>query len=404
MKPIHIVGAGFSGLTLAYCLSEFKIPVEIFELESEVGGLLGTLKTPNGLVERAANALLADAELEKLFFQLQVPFAVRKPERKKRYIYWNKPRRWPLSLWTTLKLLKLPVLSWFGSKWHHPRPRETIREWSHRVVDAQFEQRLLTPALQGIYAGDVSRLSASLILSRLFAKVRPARGIYRGSVSPALGMGQLTERLREVLRQRGVPFHFQVQPKLAVPLAQPTVLCTSAWAAARLTEESHPEATEVLARCESLPLITITAFYPRHARDLQGFGCLFPPGQGFTALGALLNDTIFEGRSLVRSETWIFGGAMNRAVTELDDANLRRTLAQDRTRLTGVTVEPLDMVITRWPQAIPHYTVEWEAELQTFNVPRPLFLHGNYLGQLGLTQIFARSRALALQIKELYGH
>ncbi|MCB0412332.1 MAG: NAD(P)/FAD-dependent oxidoreductase, partial [Bdellovibrionales bacterium] len=59
MSKIRIVGAGFSGLTLAYFLRKKGIEVEIFEKENQPGGLLHTHRLPEGLVETAANGLLS---------------------------------------------------------------------------------------------------------------------------------------------------------------------------------------------------------------------------------------------------------------------------------------------------------------------------------------------------------
>ncbi len=87
---ITIVGAGFSGLTLAYHLRRLGMAVRIFEREDRAGGLLNTQLGPYGLAESAANAILADSSLERLFEDLGVPFAERRPERKKRFIYWQK--------------------------------------------------------------------------------------------------------------------------------------------------------------------------------------------------------------------------------------------------------------------------------------------------------------------------
>jgi protoporphyrinogen oxidase len=263
----------------------------------------------------------------------------------------------------------------------------------------------VVPALQGVYAGDVRRMSATLVLHRLCTGHRPARGSLRGSVSPVHGMGQLIEKLKESIVAQGGELHFQQSFTCAAPVQSPTVICTSAWSAAKILRSGYPEIAAELKSCESLPLLTVTAFFAPKASDLAGFGCLFPPDQGFTALGVLFANCIFSDRSTQRSETWIFGGAQHMDSVNYDDRTVRELVLNNRQRLHGGEAQiPLAMEITRWPRAIPHYTVEWERSLEQLKtqVQLPLYLHGNYLGNLGLAQIHQRSLALAKEIKTAY--
>jgi oxygen-dependent protoporphyrinogen oxidase len=403
MKPVRVVGAGFSGLTLAHALQRQGVPVEVIERESRIGGLIESHNTPEGLVESAANALLASQQVEDLFRELKLEFAPTLPARKARYIFWQKARRWPLDFTTTLQLSSLLFRR---SEWQ-PKAGESVAAWARRLVNPQFLERLVAPALQGIYAGDCEQLSASLILGRWFASDRSVRdklkGKLRGSVAPRGGMGELLERLRADLVRRGVRFELNRGFTLEPIPTEPVVLATSVWGAAQILHTHFPRAAELLGRCESLPLISVTTFFNHQAEQLQGFGCLFPRSQGFHALGVLFNDCIFAGRSKLRSETWIFGGALNPEVLQLNEKQLLEQLLNDRRRLPGASKEPPKAVhFKHWTRALPHYTLRWESVLQKLSLPKPIYLHGNYLGALGLTQILARSNRLAREIKEAH--
>jgi len=393
MKPVTIVGAGFSGLTLARELARLKVPVRIVESSSHAGGLIFTRQHTHGMVETAANALLADDNVEELLHDLGLHTAKAGEFRSRRYIFWNHPARWPLDGFSSLKLLKLLLPG------NQPLPEETIQQWAERTVDQQFANRLLAPALRGVYAGDSYRLSASLTVAPLLSAGKKSRG----SVAPQDGMGQLIIALSEYLVSEGVRFEYGQKFGLDSEPRTPTVLATSAWAAGEILATAYPELSQQLGRCESLPLISVTAFFPHQEGELKGFGCLFPEAQGFRSLGVLFNDCIFEGRSKLRSETWIFGGALNPAVMELSDEQLKANLLTDREHLMNKATSPLSLHITRWPRALPHYTVDWEKSLRELNVPAPLYLHGNYLGDLGLARILKRSKSLALTIRNQYG-
>ncbi|HMN69093.1 MAG TPA: hypothetical protein PKC28_11185, partial [Bdellovibrionales bacterium] len=179
--------------------------------------------------------------------------------------------------------------------------------------------------------------------------------------------------------------------------------CTSAWDAAGILRSLQPALAKHLERCESLPLVAVTAFFPRTERDLDGFGCLFPKLENFTASGVLFNGSVFSGREEgLRSETWIFGGDDQPEAVTWSDGETLTHLLRDRRRLNGQDDEPAHFEVTRWPRAIPCYSVDWERALDSLKVPAPLYLHGNYMGALGLARILDRSRKLAQTIKENY--
>lgn len=400
MKSVTIYGAGFSGLTLAHHLADAGFAVEIHERVDSPGGMLGTGHTPYGLAERAANAILMDRDLEELFERLDIPLAERKRERKKRYVFWRRPSRWPLRFSTTLRAIRLLLRAKFDPPALAPLVDETVFDWARRQVDEPFAERMVGAAMQGVYGSDGRDLSAELILASLLQKHEP--GTRKGSVAPEEGMEQLMRRLADDLVRRGVKIHYHsLRPLESVD--GPTVICTSAWAAADLTKTAFPALSARLERCQSLPLVSVTCFFDTHPFDLRGFGCLFPRRQGFNALGVLFNASIFAGRSTHRSETWILGGVGQEAICDLSDGELLGRILEDRAKLQGrPSVEPVAYQFHRWPRAIPHYSVAWARELKTLAVQPPLFLHGNYLGEIGLAKIHRRSKRLAARMKEIY--
>lgn len=409
---ITVAGAGFSGLVTAYFLTKKGFRVHVAEKTDRPGGLIKTIRTEHGLVETAANGLLSSARLEEMCADIGVPLLPARREGRKRFIYRGRPRQLPLKPSELLSTLLQVTVQATDLK---PRPLESIAAWGRRVLGGAATDYLLTPALGGIYAGDPEKLSASLIFGRApfpdhLGTYRPAKGKLRGTVAPREGMQQLIDVLFEHLKKSGVEFDFDFEGKAEA--SDLTVVCLSARAASSCLVEAAPELSQALQAIEMLSLATVTTFYASdrytdpgpaasekpayQAATLRGFGCLFPRDQNFRARGVLFNGSIFEGRGPAHAETWIFGGALDPDVVNLTDAEFAQLIATERERFYGVRNEPLAIHVTRWPRALPHYSVELERILTSLPPPPSnVTLVGNYLGKIGLAKILERAAFVA---------
>jgi oxygen-dependent protoporphyrinogen oxidase len=400
MQTIKVVGAGFSGLVTAYYLARDGFKVQMCEQSSRAGGLIKTIQTPHGLVETAANGLLNSARLEALCADIGVPLLPTRRDGRKRFIFRGRPKQIPLNVPDVFCLgvrLAANTLSL------RPRQFETIAEWGRRVLGKGATNYLLVPALGGIYAGDPEKLSASLIFGRAalpghLRTNRPARAKMRGTVAPPHGMQQLIDGLADYLKRAGVEFVFNhcAQAEANEPMA----VCLSARSAAEFLADIAPEVSRALRGIEMLSLVTATSFYSPEAARLKGFGCLFPRDQGYRARGVLFNDCIFEGRGPAHAETWIFGGALDTDVVNLSDQELAQLIAEERERFFGANDPVLDVQITRWPNVLPHYSIELERILTTLPPLSPnIALVGNYLGRIGLAKILERAACVAEEFR-----
>jgi oxygen-dependent protoporphyrinogen oxidase len=403
-RTITVIGAGFSGLTTAYFLSKAGLPVRVLERQARVGGLLGTRRTEHGLVETAANGFINSARLEAMCADIGVTLEPLQPQSRARYFWRGRPRRWPLGFGESLRMGAGLVRNLGNWK---PQAGETFGIWGERLFGAAAVQHALTPAMGGIYASNAELLSASLIFNRKglglegdSGKARTAKPSVRGTVSPQGGMQELLNGLQHYLQASGVAIEFNQSAQIESGAA--TVICTAAPQAAELLASHVPQISAELRQIELLPIVTATCFYEHSDSQPQGFGCLFPRHGEIRALGVLFNDCLFAGRSLLRSETWILGGASDPDVIQLGDTMLEGVLARNHARLTGITEPLLSVHITRWPQALPHYTLRLERILTTLPpMPRHLALVGNYLGKIGLAKILERAERVAAQMKEM---
>jgi oxygen-dependent protoporphyrinogen oxidase len=389
MKKIQIIGGGFCGLALSYFFSKRGFTVRLVEKQETLGGMISTRKHSQGLVETAANAVLSNAVVERVATDLGLTLVPTLPAAKRRFIFRDRPKRWPLSVAASLKFSKVILQFLRRREALRPQPRETIRQWGTRILGQEITEYLLIPALTGIYAGDADRLSASLILGRFFTRQRLPKGKLKGSVAPSGGMGEWITAFAQHLQQNGGSIEREPD------FSWPTVFAVPAHELAGYAAQV-PELARLTAQIEYLPLVTATLFFPDRAPKLSGFGCLFPRKEGIRALGMLCNHAIFPQRCFQGfSETWISGGAVDPGILNLNDHELVESLMMDRFKLFPSSLDPEHWEICRWPKAIPHYTVELEEIVETLTArnfrENQCALFGTYLGDLGLARILPRA-------------
>ena len=376
---VTVIGAGLSGLATAWYLTERGARVHVCEAGSRPGGLIQTTETSEGLIESAARAFTWSDRTGAFFEAAGVTPCFAREESKRRYIFRDgRPRRWPLSPFETAR-----TAARFGTAWLRrqvrPRETETVADWGTRVFGSAATNWLLAPALQGIYAAPPNELSASA----LFGKGRSLRGKL---ASPPRGMGELIDRLYDTLLARGVTFAFNAPATHLDPSAS-TVICTNAPAAARLLSPHAPVLAAAVARIRMVSVVTVTAFYDPHPKDLRGFGVLFARASGVRALGTLFNAEIFEGRSALRSETWIYGDLDAGKLPGTDQAVLDQ-LALDRSVLTGRSGTPVAFYVTRQLRALPVYDAAiLHAQAALADLPARIAIAGNFLGRLGVSNL-----------------
>ena len=395
---IHIIGAGFSGLTLAYELQKAGLKVTVYE-KNQIGGLLQTTITPTHLRESAANGLLWSPRLEQLAKELNVEFLASRKESKKRFIFRDgKPQRWPLKLFETLGLICNLSKYIFGKVFLRTTvdSKLSLSEWGNLNFGQKFTDILLTSAVRGIFALPATKLNAKVVLDSFSAvtQFKKAKKYKPTTYAPKNGMGQLIEALKSKV---------EITQKEITSLndfaGQTVVIATSAWDAAVLLPET------ALGNIESVPLLSVTMVWPKDEPLLEGFGCLFPPTENFFAAGVLVNSCIFENRGPNPTETWI----VSQDPAIFTDEEVKKSILADRQRLLRSSAQPLECSITRWPKAIPAYNsklnnfltnyAKTEKELAEKNI----YLTGNYLGKIGLAKIYDQNIVLAEKLKAKHG-
>jgi protoporphyrinogen/coproporphyrinogen III oxidase len=458
MAGTVIVGAGVSGLATAYFLRERlgpDAPITVLEASGAVGGKVRTTLLAGLPVDTGPDAFLARAsELAALVASLGLADSVVAPLGGGSYV-WSRGRLRPLPPGTAfglperlVPLLRSGLLSpadtlRAGFDLVLPRTRLPADPSVAELVRPRFGpgvyDRLVSPLLGGVHAGDPALLSAQSTVPEIAAIARSGRSTYltlrrrrRAAPAPsgpppaplvslAGGMGRLVDALRGALGadvvETGVTAHSVVQhPDGSLRVATDTgeyaasrvVLATPAYTTADLLAGIAPEAAATLREIPYVDVANATlAFGPGQVPDLpRGTGFLVPPVEGELIVGCswlsqkwphLVGGEVVLVRSMV-------GRSGDRRWLSLSDDELVADVRSGLSRMLGITAPPVASLVQRWPAAMPQYTVGHQARLdrldrQLAQVPGLSVTGAAYRG-VGLAGCVAQAKATATRLVE----
>ena len=446
---IGIIGAGISGLTLAYELQRRGIDYHLWEAAAEPGGYIRSRREAGAdsqqtyLRELGPNSLLGDADLlqwlDELGLTPELTFS--KPVSKARYIFRNGHYRrlpsGPPSLlfgnffsWKT----KLAILRERTNKTTSPTG-ETLAQFFRRRFSDEIVDYALTPFVAGIYAGDPERLLVSETFPVLLKYERDYGSVLRGliknqatagrrqSFSFRDGMQMLPNALAAQLTQLSLndpvgrigrigATGWQVKSETGTQTVDRLVLAVGTDAAARLV--SHPDLNgryadfaSALRRVEYPPMTTVHSAYKRAdvRHPLNGFGGLNPKREGRFAAGHIWSSSVFDGRcpdDEVLFTTFVGGAGADPDSSETKacqpDEVIFRNVHQELTDAFGIsTTEPTFRGIYRWERAIPQYTEDIVAvrkQVEAIEADE-LRVCANWYGGLSLSDCLGKARQMA---------
>lgn len=402
-----VVGAGISGLVSAYRLQLAGFDVAVLDAGARPGGVIGSVARDGFLYERGPNSALDTTPLigelvDALGLRPALRFASAVADR--RYVVRNGvPTPLPMSpgaFLTTrlfspaakLALLREPFVARAA-----PGVEESIAAFVRRRLGREFLDYAIDPFVAGIYAGDPEQISVPAAFPRLHALEQRWGSLIRGQVFGAAerrrqkeaakntaksfsfsgGMQMLTDALAAALqtlllntrvtrieRAADGRFTLHAEGAAAVPgpwRARALVLATPADGAAALLREHVPDAAAALGEIPYAPVATVASGYAAAdiAHALDGFGCLVPRREGRRLLGVLFSSSMFEGRAGAGQTllTTFIGGRRQPELVALDAPEIGAIAQAEHAALLGARAAPLFQQVTRWPRAIPQYTL-----------------------------------------------
>ena len=454
-KKVVVVGAGITGLTVAYRLlkSERNFEIVVLEGEKQTGGKLITSRFAGLLLDEGADAFLARAPWAKdLFDEIGI---------SKEFV---SPSSRSASIWANGSLEPLPSPNVLGIPLDHDslpskllnsgdalkikqggKPSEAVPEGTDVSIgslvrdcvgDSVFEL-FVDPLLGGINAGVVDDMSCETMAPQLLEAARHEEGLIAAlretqqnsdSDSPVFythpnGMGHIVEKLTEqvsesirkdsnVISINRTNQQWVLETNAGSEIADAVVLATSAQNAAKLLTSVSPTTSSRLSDIEHAS-VSLVSFAFKNSdinipKDQSGFLVPRSTGMLMTACSfsgnkwAHLND---GSQTLIRVSS---GRIDDQRHDTLSDEELVKHLIDDLAVTLGLDSQPLEFRVTRWPKALAQFKIghlqrmEGTIDLLADEAPG-VFISGSYHFGVGIPASVRSGNEAAVSVIEKFG-
>jgi oxygen-dependent protoporphyrinogen oxidase len=410
-RKVLIVGAGITGLTVAYELKKQNLDVEIVESLPFAGGKIGTIHKHGVELDLGPISCSLNPAFETLLSELNLTGNIihANAQLSKRYIYSEgKIHRVEPSI---PKLLNSRLLSWRGklavlrdfSAKRVDKPDESVRDFGIRHFGEEVVDKLFDPVLNGIYAGRCDELSIRSVLPLLYRLEKEQGSIIKGLkreqsklslkrqiISFAGGFKTLIDALTTKLesnirlstRCQSVhrvddAYHVELKNNGQVTQHRYTdvFITTSAYETGSLIKNLDYSLSEQLRAVRYAPVQQVYCSVKGRV-SFDGFGFLIPSKEKRSLLGAIAVSNVFPQKYIGQSLYVLFVSGL-RAYPLATDVD---TAVNEFESIVQTTAEVLH--VQDWNRAIPqpnvnHYQLLEAIDAFEMNV-RGIHILGNY--------------------------
>lgn len=449
-RKVVIVGAGLSGLTLAYYLKKQGIDFIILERESIAGGVIQTI-TKNGFTfEKGPNTgVLGNPEAAELFEDLypSCQLETANSDAKRRLIWkrgkWNAlPSGLISAIGTPLFTLK-DKFRILGEPFRKKgkNPLESIAELTKRRLGKSFLDYAIDPFIAGIYAGDPQKLVTKYALPKLYNLEQTYGSLIRGGIKKSVenkkdvrmrkstrevfsvkgGFTQMVLALEKAVGKENIiynaastsinlingGFHtsFSLGNNKHSLQSRFVVTTSGAHTLPDLLPYIEKSILEPITSLEYAAVAQIVVGYKEwYGMPLNAFGGLVPSAEKKNILGILFPSALFTQRAPEEGAllSVFVGGTRLTSALEMSDEELEELVVVNVNRMLNNRILPDLIKIFRYPHAIPQYQASSEERLaciQDLQKRYPgLLLAGNIRDGIGIADRIKQGKSLALHI------
>jgi oxygen-dependent protoporphyrinogen oxidase len=412
---ITIIGAGLTGLTMAFYLKKAGKTVTIIERGSHVGGVIRTLTKDGFTYEAGPNTgVLSSPELVQLFDDLgdSCTLETANPNAKRRLIW--KDGAWhalPSSMGTAVTT---PLFSFkdklriLGEPFRKAgsNPYESLDKLVVRRLGSSFLDYAIDPFISGIYAGDPSLLIPKFALPKLYNLEQSYGSFIRGAMkkrkepktdlerratkdvfSVGGGLQRLADALGQAIGSENIILNAKdtsVEPinggyQTSISLASgETVTIDSSKVVTTVGAYELPSIFPFISADELGPITrlryakvaqVVAGYKEWSGIPLNGFGGLIPSKEKRRVLGILFPSSIFPNRAPKDGALLsVFAGGMkNENVYNLSDDELKAVAVREISETMRTNSKPDMLELFRYPHAIAQYELSSEERFARIN-------------------------------------
>lgn len=447
---VIIVGAGLTGLTMAFYLKKAGVDFKIIEKSNRTGGVIQTVSEQGFVYETGPNTgVVSHPEMTELFEDLSgaCTLETADPTAKRRLIWKN--RMWhalPSGLWSAINT---PLFTWHDKfrilgEPFRPKgtdPDESLAELVKRRMGQSFLDYAIDPFISGIYAGDPNKLITRYALPKLWKLEQEYGSFIKGAIKKARipkserdkkatrevfsakgGLSRLIEALTSAIgpknillnvqdvlaKPNGNGFDLQITTSEQIVSVQTKRLVTTCggYALAGLLPFLSEKET---APFNALQYATVTqvllGFKKWKGMSIKAFGGLVPTKEKKNILGVLFTSSFFENRAPKGGAllSVFMGGTKRPDIIRMNDSDIESLLDNELPRMLGDRHLSPDMIrICRYPKAIPQYGIDtgtrYEMIAHLQNKYPGLILAGNIRDGIGMADRVKQGRIVAEEI------